>query len=63
MLFGNTYWDEVINFDAMVRWGTASAKDLQIFYKTDSVDDAYNYLTGKLEQLYATPGLDEMKLT
>jgi len=64
VLFGNEYWDEVINFDAFVRWGTVSAKELQIFYKTDSVDDAYAYLTGKLEALYMTPeGLDEIKLT
>src|SRR5207249_9631903 len=39
VLFGNEYWDEVINFDAMARWGTVSQKDLEIFYKTDSVDD------------------------
>jgi len=64
VLFGNEYWDEVINFDAFVRWGTISAKELQIFYKTDSVDDAYKYLTAKLEGLYATPeGLDQIKLT
>ena len=64
VLFGNEYWDEVINFDAFVRWGTVSAKELQIFYKTDSVEDAYAYLTGKLEALYMTPeGLDEIKLT
>jgi uncharacterized protein (TIGR00730 family) len=64
VLYGNEYWNEVINFDAMVRWGTVSAKELQILYKTDSVDDAYQYLTSKLEQLYATPeGLDHMKLT
>ena len=64
VLFGNEYWDEVINFNAFVRWGTISEKDLQIFYRTDSVDDAYQYLTGKLEELYATPeGLDQIKLT
>ena len=64
VLFGNEYWDEVINFDAFVRWGTISAKELQIFYKTDSVDDAYKYLTARLEGLYATPdGLDQIKLT
>ena len=64
VLFGNEYWDEVINFDAFVRWGTISAKELQIFYKTDSVDDAYKYLTTKLEGLYTTPeGLDQIKLT
>jgi len=64
VLYGNEYWDEVLNFDAFVRWGTVSPKELQIFYKTDSVDDAYKYLTTKLEGLYATPeGLDQIKLT
>lgn len=64
VLFGSEYWDEVINFDAFVRWGTVSANELQIFYKTDSVDDAYRYLTSKLEGLYTAPeGLDQIKLT
>lgn len=64
VLFGTEYWDDVIDFDAFVRWGTISAKDLQIFHKTDSVDDAYTYLTGRLEELYAAPeGLDQIKLT
>jgi uncharacterized protein (TIGR00730 family) len=64
VLFGTKYWDEVINFDAFVRWGTVSRKELEIFHKTDSVDDAYAYLTGKLESLYMTPeGLEQVKLT
>jgi len=64
VLFGSEYWDEVINFDAFVRWGTISRKDLDIFHKTDAVDDAYKYLTTRLEALYATPeGLDQVKLT
>jgi predicted Rossmann-fold nucleotide-binding protein len=64
VLFGNEYWDDVVDFDAFVRWGTAGAEDLRIFYKTDSVDDAYNYLTGRLEELYVAPeGLEQIKLT
>jgi uncharacterized protein (TIGR00730 family) len=64
VLFGTEYWDELINFNAFVRWGTVSAKELEIFYKTDSVDDACSYLTGRLESLYMTPeGLDQIKLT
>jgi uncharacterized protein (TIGR00730 family) len=64
VLFGNEYWDEVIDFDAFVRWGTATAKEVQVFHKTDSVDDAYKYLTDELERLYATPdGLEQVKLT
>jgi uncharacterized protein (TIGR00730 family) len=64
LLYGAEYWDEVLNCEAMVRWGTASPADLEIFYKTDSVDDAYKYITGKLEGIYTTPeGLDQIKLT
>jgi len=64
VLFGNEYWDEVINFDAFVRWGTVSPEELQVFYKSDSVDDAYKYLTGQLEGLYTSPeGLEQTKLT
>jgi len=64
VLYGNEYWDEVIHFDALIRWGTISAKDVQIFHKSDTVDDAYKYVTSKLEELYTTPaGLDQIKLT
>jgi uncharacterized protein (TIGR00730 family) len=64
VLFGTEYWNEVINFDALVRWGVINAEDLEIFYRTESVDDAYEYLTGKLGALYVTPeGLDQIKLT
>ncbi|MCW5576471.1 MAG: TIGR00730 family Rossman fold protein, partial [Burkholderiales bacterium] len=40
VLFGNDYWNEVINFDALVRHGTIDAKDLELMYRTDSVDEA-----------------------
>jgi len=64
VLFGNEYWDDVIDFNAFVRWGTVSAEELRVFYKTDSVDDAYKYLVEKLEGLYTTPeGLEQTKLT
>jgi uncharacterized protein (TIGR00730 family) len=64
VLFGKEFWDEIINFEALARWGVISPQDLNIFYKTDSVDDAYQYLTGRLEELYVTPkGLEEVKLT
>jgi uncharacterized protein (TIGR00730 family) len=64
ILFGSEFWDEIIDFDALVRWGVVGVKDLEIFHKTDSVDDAFDYLTGKLEKLYLTPkGLEQVKLT
>ena len=64
VLFGSEFWDEIIDFDALVRWGVINAEDLGIFHKTDSVDDAFAYLTAKLEKLYLTPkGLEQVKLT
>jgi uncharacterized protein (TIGR00730 family) len=64
ILFGKAFWEEVINFDALVRWGVVSPNDLNIFHLTDSVDDAFAYLTSQLEELYLTPkGLEEVKLT
>lgn len=64
ILFGTEFWDEVLNFDALVRWGVVSPEDLHIFYKTDSVDDAFTYLKSKLEELYLIPaGLEQIKLT
>jgi uncharacterized protein (TIGR00730 family) len=64
VLYGNEYWNEVIDFDAFVRWGTVSPGERDIFYRTDTVDDAYQYLTGRLEELYMMPdGLAEVKLT
>jgi uncharacterized protein (TIGR00730 family) len=64
VLYGNEYWDEIINFDGFVKWGTVTANELEVFYKTDSVDDAYQYLTHQLEGLYTTvEGLDHVKLT
>jgi uncharacterized protein (TIGR00730 family) len=44
LLFGKSYWDEVINFDALVRHGTIDAKDVDLVHRTDSVDEAYNWL-------------------
>jgi uncharacterized protein (TIGR00730 family) len=57
VLFGTEYWDEVIKFDALVKYGTISAADLDIFHRTDSVDDAYAIITkGLTENALATPG-------
>jgi uncharacterized protein (TIGR00730 family) len=64
VLFGKEFWDEIINFDALVRWGVVSPADLQIFLKTDSVDEAFDYVTSKLEKLYLSDqGLEQVKLT
>lgn len=51
VLFGKSFWDEVLNLDALVRHGTIGAKDLALFHRTDSVEDAFAYVTEALVQV------------
>ena len=50
VIYGTEYWNEIINFQALVRWGTIDAEDLDLLYFSDSVDDAFSYLTKKLNK-------------
>ncbi len=57
VLFGSKYWDEVINFDALVKYGTISPGDLDLFHRTDSLDEAYDIITkGLTENALGSPG-------
>jgi len=49
VLFGTAFWDEVLDFSPMVRLGTISPEDVELFYKTDSVDDAFAHITSRLD--------------
>ena len=35
LLYGSQYWKEIINFDALVRHGTISPEDLELFSFAD----------------------------
>jgi len=48
VLFGKEYWDKLINFETLVEFGTIDRKDLDLFFTTDSVDEAYDYITSSL---------------
>jgi uncharacterized protein (TIGR00730 family) len=50
VLFGTQYWDEVIDFEALVRNGMIDRADLELFHRTDSVDEAYEIVTRDLTQ-------------
>jgi uncharacterized protein (TIGR00730 family) len=43
VLYGAEYWDRVLNMQALVDLGMIDAKDPDIFFRTDSVEDAFNY--------------------
>ena len=50
VLFGSAYWREVINFDALIRYGTIDPDDVALFHVTDSVEDAFEHLTTQLAE-------------
>lgn len=50
VLFGTEYWEEVINFEALIRHGTIDREDLQLFHRTDSVDEAFEIVTRHLTE-------------
>ncbi|MCF6238482.1 MAG: LOG family protein [Candidatus Marinimicrobia bacterium] len=52
VLFGKTFWDKVVDLEALADFGTIDHEDLSLLYQTDSVDDAFEYLTKQLTELY-----------
>jgi len=57
VVFGTAFWEQVVDFDALVRHGTIGAKDLELMHHTDSVDDAYHWIVQQLsERALGQPG-------
>ena len=52
VVYGSDYWKQVINFDALLRAGTISTRDLALFRFCDDVDSAFSYLTEELTRHY-----------
>lgn len=52
VIYGSEYWKDVIDFDAMARWGVISEKDLNLFRFVDTPQEAFDYLRGELERIY-----------
>ncbi len=51
VLYGADYWDDVMDIDAMMRWGTISERDLLLFHRSNTVDDAFDFLVDAIENL------------
>ena len=56
VLYGREFWDDVIDFDALVRWGTISPEDIGLFHDCDAPEEAFRYLEAELTRRYLGPG-------
>ena len=49
LLYGTTFWKEVLNFDALVRHGMISAEDLKLFKMADDPESALSLVKENLQ--------------
>jgi len=57
VIYGTEYWNEVVNFNKMVEWGTIGEQDMNLFHFSDDPRNAFQYVTTFLEQFYLTNGV------
>src|SRR5271167_2610065 len=54
LIYGRKYWNEVLNWKAMVRWGTINQKEFNMLEFADTVDEAFARVRRDLQ--YPGPG-------
>ena len=52
VLFGTEFWRDVLDLNALVKYGTISRQDLDLVFRTDSVDEAFDHVTSELTSRY-----------
>ena len=55
ILYGTSFWKEIVNFDALVKYGTISAADLELFHFADTPDSALEILQAALMEPTGLP--------
>ncbi|HUY80340.1 MAG TPA: TIGR00730 family Rossman fold protein [Acidobacteriaceae bacterium] len=55
VLYGSSYWNEVINFDVLVDKGTVSPRDRELFKTADTPDQAFEILKEDLTLHHLQP--------
>ena len=49
LLFGQAFWERVINFNALVEEGTISAKDLDLFIYVETAEEAWELISEAID--------------
>ena len=48
ILYGSDYWDAVLRFEPFIEWGAIAPRDVELFHRCDTVDQAFETLTTNL---------------
>jgi uncharacterized protein (TIGR00730 family) len=59
VIYGKKYWQEIINFDALVKHGMISPEDLELFHFVDDPQSAFELLKTGLMTYAAQPDTPE----
>ena len=51
MLFGKKFWENAVDFDWLVKTDVITKSDLGFFEYAETVEEAYNIITSKLEKM------------
>ena len=60
LIYGRKYWDEVLDWRAMVRWGTITEEDYGLLQFADTVEEAFLRVREQLETHHMKVDLDWM---
>ena len=52
LIYGRRYWDEVLNWKAMLRWGTLNEREYNVLQFADSVDEAFERVKTWMEKYH-----------
>jgi uncharacterized protein (TIGR00730 family) len=52
VVYGTDFWNEIINFNALVKRGTIDAEDLKLIHFSNDPQEAFTYLSKELSKLH-----------
>jgi uncharacterized protein (TIGR00730 family) len=55
ILYGSEFWKEIVNFEALVKYGTISAEDMNLFHFADTPESALEILQRTLTEQVEMP--------
>jgi uncharacterized protein (TIGR00730 family) len=55
LIYGRKYWDQVINWKEMLKWGTINRQEYDLLQFADTVDEAFDRVRTGLEEFHMSP--------